>query len=371
MRKPHRAIVSIAITTLAAMTLPVAAYAQAAISYNELAKNEAAANADNGKRVAPVKSIANPSNDVSADMQAMIGAPFPPHFNADPKTPAEWKELIDRRAKLAIAGIPAMKEKLGVKVEETKIAGVHCFIVTPNRIAPENRRRLLVHVHGGGYVFGPGEAALPEAIMMAGFGGFKVISVDYRMPPDFPYPAAMDDAMAVWKEVTRDHDARRMAIFGTSTGGAMTLAMVLRAKDEKLPKPAAIAPGTPWADIDRIGDTYASNEWVDNVLVTWDGWLGRAAKLYANGTDLKNPYISPIYGDFKGFPPTILTSGTRDLFLSNTVRTHRKLRRAGVIADLNVYEGQSHAQYQFNINVPETKEAFTDIAKFFDRYLKE
>ena len=114
MRKPHRAIVSIAIITLAAMTLPTAAYTQAAISYDELAKNEAAANADNGKRVAPVKSIANPSNDVSADMQAMIGAPFPPHFNADPKTPAEWKELIDRRAKLSIAGIPAMKEKLGV-----------------------------------------------------------------------------------------------------------------------------------------------------------------------------------------------------------------------------------------------------------------
>jgi acetyl esterase/lipase len=279
--------------------------------------------------------------------------------------------LIDRRAKLSIAGIPAMKEKLGVKVEETKIAGVHCFIVMPNKIPPENRRRLLVHVHGGGYVFGPGEAALPEAIMMAGFGGFKVISVDYRMPPDFPYPAAMDDAMAVWKEVTKTHDARRMAIFGTSTGGAMTLAMVLRAKDEKLPKPAAIAPGTPWSDIDKVGDTYASNEWVDNVLVTWDGWLGRAAKLYANGADLKNPYISPIYGDFKGFPPTILTSGTRDLFLSNTVRTHRKLRRAGVTADLNVYEGQSHAQYQFNISAPETKEAFTDIARFFDRHLKE
>jgi len=133
----------------------------------------------------------------------------------------------------------------------------------------------------------------------------------------------------------------------------------------------SIAPGTPWSDIDRIGDSYKSNEWVDNVLVTWDGWLGRAAKLYANGESLKNPYISPIYGDFKGFPPTILTTGTRDLFLSNTVRTHRKLRRAGVVADLNVYEGQSHAQYQFNINAPETREAFTDIAKFFDRHLDE
>lgn len=368
MRQPHRAIAAISIALALSAS---SAVAQTAPTYDELAKSEAAANAQDGKRVSPLKSIGNPTVDVSAEMQAVIGAPYPPHFNADPKTPSEWKELIDRRAKMAIAGIPAMKAKLGVKVEETKIAGVHCYIVTPNKIELENRRRLLIHVHGGGYVFGPGEAALPEAIMMAGFGGFKVISVDYRMPPDFPYPAALDDAMAVWKAVLKSHEHHRLAIFGTSTGGAMTLAMVLRAKDEKLPLPAAIAPGTPWSDIDKIGDSYASNEWVDNVLVTWDGWLGRAAKLYANGKDLKTPYISPIYGDFKGFPPTILTTGTRDLFLSNTVRTHRKLRRAGVIADLNVYEGMSHAQYQFNVDAPETREAFTDIAKFFDRYLKQ
>jgi monoterpene epsilon-lactone hydrolase len=370
MRRSHSAIASLSMT-LAVAALLATARAETAVPYEELAKSEAAANADNGKRVAPVKSMGNPADDVSPEMQALIGAPYPPHFNADPKTSAEWKELIDRRAKLSIANVPAMKEKLGVTVEETTIAGVHCFVVTPARISPENRRRLLVHVHGGGYVFGPGEAALPEAIMMAGFGGFKVISVDYRMPPDFPYPAAMDDAMAVWKDLVETNDPRRLAIFGTSTGGAMTLAMVLRARDEKLPLPGAIAPGTPWSDIARVGDTYASNEWVDNVLVTWDGWLGRAAKLYANGVSLKNPYISPIYGDFKGFPPTILTSGTRDLFLSNTVRTHRKLRRAGVTADLNVYEGQSHAQYQFNINAPETREAFTDIARFFDRHLEE
>ncbi|MGH6911738.1 MAG: alpha/beta hydrolase, partial [Phenylobacterium sp.] len=112
-----------------------------------------------------------------------------------------------------------------------------------------------------------------------------------------------------------------------------------------------------------------TNEWIDNVLVTWDGWLGRAARLYANGRDLKDPHISPIYGDFAGFPPTILTSGTRDLFLSNTVRTHRKLRRAGVEADLNVYEGQWHAQYGFDMTAPEIREAFTDIARFFDRHL--
>lgn len=233
-------------------------------------------------------------------MQALIGAPYPPHFNAAPKDAAAWKELIGQRTAPVIAMIPALKEKLGVDVEATKIAGVNVFIVTPKN------------------------------------------------------PAAMDDAMAVRKELVKTNKPANMAVFGTSTRGAMTLALVLRARAEKVPLPAAIAPGTPWSD---------------NVLVTWDGWLGRAALLYADARDLKDPQLSPIYGDFSGFPPAILTTGTRDLFLSNTVRTHRKLRRAGVVADLNVYEGQSHAQYSFIPDAPETREAFTNIAKFFDKYL--
>jgi monoterpene epsilon-lactone hydrolase len=116
----------------------------------------------------------------------------------------------------------------------------------------------------------------------------------------------------------------------------MTLAMVLRAKTEGPPA------GTPWSDMTRTGDTYFTNEKVDNILVSNDGWLGDAAKLYDNGDDLR-AQLSPIYGDLSGFPPTILTSGTRELFLSNAVRVHRKLRQAGTVADLHVFEGQSHA----------------------------
>ena len=355
-------------TLLLASVTAFTAFAQSA-PYPETAASQAAANAQPGARRSPPHVSPPPVNEVSSQMQALIAAPYPPHFNADPKDAAEWKELINRRAALTVAALPGLKTKLGVTVESTRIGGVPAFIVTPKNVAPRNRKRLLVHVHGGGYVFGPGEAGLPEAMLLASFGGYKVVSVDYRMPPDHPYPAAMDDAMAVWKEMVKKHKPRNMAIFGTSTGGAMTLAMVLRAKTERLPLPGAIAPGTPWSDIGKVGDTYETNEWIDNVLVTWDGWLGRAAKLYAAGRDLKDPQLSPIYGDFSRFPPAILTSGTRDLFLSNTVVTHRKLRRAGVIADLHVYEGQSHAQYGFNADAPETREAFTEIARFFDRHL--
>jgi acetyl esterase/lipase len=108
---------------------------------------------------------------------------------------------------------------------------------------------------------------------------------------------------------------------------------------------------------------------VDNVLVAPEANCDKRAALYAAGRDLKEPFLSPVYGDMTGFPPTILTTGTRDLLLSSTVRVHRKLRQAGVEASLQVFEGQSHAHYYRDVNAPETKEAFGEIARFFDRHL--
>jgi monoterpene epsilon-lactone hydrolase len=364
---------SMMVSAIAAMVLMSAAVAQVAApvdpGFAATEAQENAANSKEGPRTVPGRVIPVPDT-VSPQLQGAIAGPYRvPNWNANPKSAAEWKELINR---LADAGAPARREareKLGVTMEPTVIGGVKAFILTPKEIPPENRNRLLVHVHGGGYVYNPGEAGTSEGTLMAAYGGFKVISFDYRMPPDFPYPAAMDDAMAVWREAIKMQNPRNMAIFGTSTGGGMALAMILRAKQEKLPLPAAIAPGTPWSDLTETGDTYKTNEWLDNVLVSYNGYLVRAAKLYANGHDLKDPQLSPIYGDFTGFPPAMLTSGTRDLFLSLTVLTHRKLRRAGVEAELQVYEGMSHAQYNFDPYAPETKEVFTEIARFFDKHL--
>jgi acetyl esterase/lipase len=286
-----------------------------------------------------------------------------------PNSTQEWRAVVESAAARDLARIAELKKQFPVTVEAIRLGGVPCYRVTPSQLPARNRHRLLLHLHGGGYVFAPGEAGTLEAIVMAGFGHMRVISVDYRMPPDHPYPAAMDDAIAVWKELLRQEKPANMGIFGTSTGGAMTLALVQRIKEEGQPIPAAIAPGTPWSDLTDTGDTYFTNAMVDNALVAYDPLLRAAARLYANGRDLKDPHLSPVYGDFHGFPPTILTSGTRDLFLSNTVRVHRKLREAGVEASLQVYEGQSHAQYLADSTTPESQEAFQEIATFFDRHL--
>jgi monoterpene epsilon-lactone hydrolase len=205
-------------------------------------------------------------------------------------------------------------------------------------------------------------------MIMAGLEGFEVISVDYRMPPDFPFPAAVDDALAVWRALVADRDPRRMAVFGSSSGGGLTLALMLRARSAGVPLPAAIAPATPWVDLTGEGDSLSTNEYVDNVLVSNSGWLGAAAQLYSSGHDMRDPLISPIYGDFRGLPPAILTTGTRDLLLSHTVRAHRKLRQAGTPAALQVFEGQSHAQY-LEPFIPETGEAFREIGDFLGTYL--
>src|SRR5260370_24549342 len=218
----------------------------------------------------PARAVPVPTT-VSPQMAKIIGLPLRTNWNVLPKTGEEWKPVADAGAAATIKNIPGMTERLHVKVEKTMIDGVRAFVVTPETISPENRNRLLIHVHGGCYVLNPGEAALPEALFMAGFGHFKVIAVDYRMPPEAYFPAALDDGMTVYKNALKTTEAKNIAIFGSSAGGALTLEMTLKAKQDGLPMPGAIAPGTPMSDVTKVGDTFLTNAILDNVLVSPDG----------------------------------------------------------------------------------------------------
>lgn len=348
---------SILVGGLAAMLPPAFLHGHAA----------AAQTADAATRQVPARTLHVPDT-ISDALKPVVGAPPPPNWNDIPTTAEGWKALTQASTQGAEPILNQIKSDLGVTVEESTIAGVHVYISTPNDMPEANRNRTLMHLHGGGYVLFPGEVGAGEGMMMAGYGKFRVVSVDYRMPPDFPFPAALDDAMAVWKALLAENDAARMAIFGTSAGGGLTMAAVLKAKMDGVPLPAAIAPGSPWTDLTGDGDSEQTNQFVDNAIVSNTGWVGGAATLYANGHGLKEPLISPLYGDFAGLPPAILTSGTRDLLLSDTVRTHRKLRQAGVVASLQVFEAQSHAQFLTPF-VPETAEAFGEIAAFLSAHM--
>jgi acetyl esterase/lipase len=145
-------------------------------------------------RELPAKTVPVPDT-VSPQVQKLIAAPLTPTWNVIPSSSEAWKAQIDAVYAATMKALPALRETLHVKVEPTTIDGVKADVVTPEVMPPENRNRLLVHVHGGCFVSFPGESGTVEAVYMAGFGHFKVISVDYRMPPDHPYPAGLDDAM--------------------------------------------------------------------------------------------------------------------------------------------------------------------------------
>lgn len=204
---------------------------------------------------------------------------------------------------------------------------------------------------------------------MTAWNGYRSICVDYRMAPQHPFPAAIDDAFAAYKEVVKQYGAENVAVFGTSTGGAMVLILALQAHAAGVPMPAALISGTPWADLDKVGDSYFVNAGVDNVLGNYDHMIKAAALAYANGHDMKDPLLSPVYADdeaLKAFPPTLLISGTRDLFLSNTVRMHTRLLLNDAPSELIVYEALSHAQYYLNMQAPETRDHY----RLMDDFLK-
>ncbi|MFD2466241.1 alpha/beta hydrolase [Amycolatopsis silviterrae] len=217
-------------------------------------------------------------------------------------------------------------------------------------------------MHPGGLLVGGGEACRATTARTALSTGMLVWGVDYRLPPLHPYPAALDDAMSVYRRALRERDPSQVYVGGDSAGGNIAAALLLRAKDAGLPMPAALVLNTPQIDLTESGDTFQTLNGVDNVLRS----LAPTNALYAAGADLQDPYLSPIFGDVSGFPPTFLKSGTRDLFLSNTVRMHRKLRAAGVAAELHVFEAMPHGG--FGGDTPEDLDAAAEQRRFLAQH---
>ncbi len=318
-------------------------------------------------RHAPAYDLPVPST-VSPELQAAM-AKAPPSIAPPsmPTTNAGWGAFFNPDPAKTHTKLLKLLDRFKLTLTEQTIAGVHCYVITPQD-GGARPKRLLMHIHGGAYTGGAGESGVVEGVLVAGVTRIETVSVDYRMPPSYPYPAPIDDAMAVWKQVSRHRPGYRMGIFGTSSGGGMVLAVTQRAIEEHLRIPDAIMAGTPWSDLSETGDSYHTSRYADPIV--YEGELSVAAKQYANGIDLKDPRLSPIYGTFSDFPPTLLLAGTRDIFLSNTVRVDRKLRDAGRRSELIVYEGESHAGYLSGIEFPETVTALKDISAFFSRELK-
>ena len=239
-------------------------------------------------------------------------------------------------------------------------SGARGFEIIPEGV-PSGDRRVYLDIHGGALIMGAGEVCKAMATGSACRLGVRVVAVDYRMPPDHPYPAGLDDCLAFYKALLRDHAPAEIIVGGGSAGANLAGALMLRARDEGLPLPAAVFLGSPEVDLTESGDSFRTNAGIDGM-----GSLMPVNLLYAAGTPLNDPYISPLFGDFaKGFPPTIITAGTRDLFLSNAVRMHRALRAAGVPAELHLLEAAAHGA--FGGGSPEEAELDAEMRRFCER----
>lgn len=309
---------------------------------------------------------------VSEQMRRIIERPIRDGWNLSPQSQEEWRHAVRQSSDLAASRIPGLLAFFGASMRRTMIDGVRVHVVTPAAAVPRVAKRsgnLLLHLHGGCYTNNIGPAGAVEAILMAGFSGYEVVSIDYRTPPDWPFPTALDDCATVWAAISSAVPPSSLGVLGTSAGGALTLSLVHLLRQRGLPLPGAIAPCTPMSDLTEAGDSFQTNAFIDNDLVAANGRCAASARLYADGADLRDPLLSPLFGEFGGFPPTILVTGTRDLLLSSTIGVHRKLRNAGVETVLDVYEGQAHAHYLQDHNAPETEEVFRHLGLFFEKHL--
>jgi monoterpene epsilon-lactone hydrolase len=271
-----------------------------------------------------------------------------------------WLAMAEQANRSTVRRFPTAE--LPVDVEDLDVDGVIVYAARPRGVEAKADEPVLLWMHPGGLLVGGGDACRATTARTASFMGVLTWGLDYRLPPLHPYPAALDDAIAVYRRVVRDRGPSRMFVGGDSAGGNIAAALLLRAKDAGLPMPAALVLNSPQVDLTEAGDTFQTLAGVDNVLHS----LQAPNALYAAGADLREPYLSPVLGDLSGFPPTFLLSGTRDLFLSNTVRMHRNLRRAGVEAELHVFEAMPHGG--FGGDSPEDREATAEQRHFLNKY---
>jgi monoterpene epsilon-lactone hydrolase len=283
------------------------------------------------------------------------------HIKSGPESLEERRKRTDEWRKF---GSGEARKYYPANVEETSIAGVRTDIITPLTMPEANRTRVLINLHGGG--FNSDSGSLIEGIPIANLGKTKVVSVYYRLAPENPFPAAVDDVVAVYKELLKTYKPHSIGIFGTSAGAILTAEVTVRLKQLGLPLPAALGIFSGLADFSRPGDSWQ--------LFTLNGFPGDMKPIdpnhlpddsYVGKTDRKDPVLSPLFADLHGMPPTLLVTSTRDILLSGTTIFHRALLGAGDDAQLIVVEALPHA-FWYHFQLPETKEALELMAKFFD-----
>ena len=329
----HRTIIFAAL--LAAV--PVTAFAQAA----------PAAPATLGMQNWPLPDTVSPEGKAAAAAAAAQAMP-------DPLPPvADIRKIIDAMQG-AMGG--QLEKRYEVRVEASTIAGVPVRIVYPKGVSALGKGPVLLNLHGGGFAIDSG--SMTETIPIAARTGLPVVAVLYRLAPEHPYPAALDDALAVYQALEKDRKGNRIAVFGTSAGACLAGQLVAKLASLGRPMPAALGFLSGSADLSVRGD---SESWMPGPGFDW-------VAAYAAKTPMTDPILSPIGGDVSRFPPTLLMTSSRDFLMSPTSIFARALHEQGVDARLVMFDGLPHAFWAY-MAIPESDQANAIVARFLKEKL--
>ncbi len=252
-------------------------------------------------------------------------------------------------------------ERHRVDMQDAVMAGVPVRVFVPAQVAPRRHDPLLLNLHGGGFTVDAG--SVTENAAVAAYTGLRVVAARYRLAPEHPYPAAVNDAETVYRAVLRDHEPERIGLYGTSAGACLCAQLLIRLREKRLALPHAFGFFTGTADLSRSGDSeFFFRPAGDPTLIE------SQFSAYLTDSDRLCPRVSPIFSDLAGFPPTLCIAGTRDFMLSQTSLFHRALLDAGVDARLLVFEAMPHAHWIY-LDLPESDQAFRAMAGFFTRHL--
>jgi monoterpene epsilon-lactone hydrolase len=295
-------------------------------------------------------------------------------FSGGPSPAQDIKGYRARQDEIMNWFLKPIRARYPVNVEHKTIAGIYTDVVTPkDGIAPKNNDRVLLNVHGGGFVSGARTASLVESIPIASLEKIKVITIDYRMGPEYKFPAASEDVAAVYREVLKEYSPRHIGLYGCSAGGMLTAMLIAWFEKHHLPNPSAI--GVLCASIGELTGGDAS--FITGPLNGFAGPRGHQGSsaaiqfrpAYLSTVDPKDPLAYPINSPelVAKFPPTLLVTSTRGMEYSSALNSHNALVRAGVEAELHVWDGLPHA-FWYNSDLPESREVYDVIARFFDRH---
>lgn len=281
---------------------------------------------------------------------------------------AAWKQAYEAEETARRPRAAEFAKSVGATISEMQLNGVQALEIKPKDW--QDNGKIVVYTHGGGYTKLSPYSTLPNSALLAETTGLRVISIDYTLAPVAKWEQITDQVIAVIQVLEQQGTSLKdIAIFGDSAGGGLAAGTVLKMRDKGLGMPAAVVLWSPWADITETGDTYATLKDADPSYL-YDRQLKSSADAYADPADQKNPYVSPVYGDYsKGFPPTIIQGGTKEIFLSNFVRLYQAIDGAGQIAKLDLYEGMPHVFQGKLPESPESKSALCKVKAFLSQHL--